>query len=217
VLSSTTATTRANITKANQSISWSAPAALTYGTPLSSGQLDATVTGVPGGTPIGTVTYNPRSGSILTAGLQSLTVNVASTTNYNADSASVLLTVNMAMPTMALPVVTSSRGSSTITETLTGVTGGAVPTGTVTFNLGTELLGTASINKNGVATLTIKTVISGKLLAVYSGDANYSVASVDPVVSGTKSKHVPVHHKHAPVHHPVARIVRHLVKLFNGR
>ena len=99
--SSTSATTTLTVNKANPNITWATPANITYGIPLSSSQLDASVS-VPGPDPtIGAITYSPLAGTYLNAGPnQSLTVNVAATANYNAATASVPITVLQATPTI---------------------------------------------------------------------------------------------------------------------
>ena len=51
---------------ATPTVTWAAPAAITYGTALSATQLDATAS-VPG-----TFTYTPAAGTILGAGTQTL-------------------------------------------------------------------------------------------------------------------------------------------------
>ncbi len=71
------------ITKATQSITWNAPTTMTYGAPLSSTQLNASVSGVTGGSAPGTLSYSPAAGTVLLAGSNTLTVNAAATTNYN--------------------------------------------------------------------------------------------------------------------------------------
>jgi hypothetical protein len=57
-----TATTTINVLKASTTISWSAPADITYGTALSATQLNATAN-VPG-----TFVYEPAAGTVLNAG-----------------------------------------------------------------------------------------------------------------------------------------------------
>src|ERR1041385_4247288 len=82
--------------KTTPTITWATPAAITYGTALSSTQLDATAS-VPG-----TFTYTPAASTVLTAGTQTLSVSFAptDTTHYNSASATVSLTVNKAAPTI---------------------------------------------------------------------------------------------------------------------
>ena len=76
-------------------ITWGPPAAITYGTPLSATQLNAT------STIAGTFTYSPGAGTVLGAGQQTLNVTFTptDTTDYTA-TASVTLTVNQATPTV---------------------------------------------------------------------------------------------------------------------
>ncbi len=81
-------------------ITWPTPAAITYGTPLSATQLNATAS-VPG-----TFSYSPGAGTVLTAGTQSLNVTFTPTvtTVYSTANATVQLTVNKATPTITWPV-----------------------------------------------------------------------------------------------------------------
>ena len=83
------------ISKANQTISWSNPADIIYGTALSATQLDATVTGVVANDPtIGALTYSPLAGTVLNLGMhQALTVMAAATINYNQATATVYINV----------------------------------------------------------------------------------------------------------------------------
>jgi hypothetical protein len=75
-------------------ITWLAPAPITYGTPLSGAQLNATANVA------GTFAYSPTAGTILTAGLQTLAVTFTptNTTAYTNANASINLQVNKAKP-----------------------------------------------------------------------------------------------------------------------
>jgi hypothetical protein len=85
---------------------WNAPAAITYGTPLSGLQLNATVT-VNGSPLAGTFNYNPPSGTVLTAGNHILSLTFTPTdTTYAVQSASVPITVNQAVPAIIWPTPT---------------------------------------------------------------------------------------------------------------
>ncbi len=77
-------------------VTWSSPAAITYGMTLSDAQLNATA-GVPG-----TFAYSPAAGSVLSVGndILATTFTPADTVYYNTATASVPLTVNMALPTI---------------------------------------------------------------------------------------------------------------------
>jgi Uri superfamily endonuclease len=82
------------IDKANQTITWSNPAAITYGTALSGTQLNATVAGVSGGSAPGALTYSPVTGAVPNAGTgQTLAVDAAATSNYNAAHKTVTIDV----------------------------------------------------------------------------------------------------------------------------
>jgi hypothetical protein len=76
------------VEKADQTITWSNPANITYGTLLSGTQLNATVTGsgTPGASAPGALTYDPLSGTLLAAGTHTLHVDAAATDNYKAAS-----------------------------------------------------------------------------------------------------------------------------------
>src|SRR5207247_1202888 len=81
------------IKKACQTITWSTPASIVYGTALDSTQLNATVAGVPGGSATGALTYTPAAGTVLTAGTQTLSVTAAATANYNSATKTVQIVV----------------------------------------------------------------------------------------------------------------------------
>jgi hypothetical protein len=95
------------ITRADPTISWATPAAITYGTPLGATQLNATVAGVPGGAAPGAPTYSPSAGAVLGPGPQTLTVTAAATQDYNAATATVTLPVRYAFSGF-LPPLTST-------------------------------------------------------------------------------------------------------------
>jgi len=82
------------VTKAIPTITWPTPAAISYGTALSSTQLDATTT-VPG-----VFTYSPTVGSLPSSGIQTLTATFTptDTSDYSTTTASVSLTVNKVTP-----------------------------------------------------------------------------------------------------------------------
>jgi sugar lactone lactonase YvrE len=101
-------------TQGTPAVSWTAPAAITYGTALSAAQLNAT------STVAGTFTYSPAAGTVLTAGTQTLTVTFTptDTTDYATATATVMLTVNQATPiiTWANPADFSSGTPLTATQ-----------------------------------------------------------------------------------------------------
>jgi hypothetical protein len=88
------ATLTLTIAAATPTISWAAPAAITYGTALSSTQLDAS------STVAGTFSYSPAAGTVLTAGSHAITATFTPTdsTDYATATSSVSITVNAATP-----------------------------------------------------------------------------------------------------------------------
>jgi large repetitive protein len=86
-------------TQATPSITWRTPAAINYGTALSGTQLNAT------STIAGTFSYSPVSGTLLTAGQQTLTVTFTPTdiADYTTATATVTLTVSQATPAITWP------------------------------------------------------------------------------------------------------------------
>jgi hypothetical protein len=98
-----------NITKASPVITWAAPAAITYGTPLSATQLNAGSGGV-----AGTFAYTPPIGTVLNVGAgQTLSVvfTPSDPGNYTAQAATVSLTVN---PLSANQFYTGPDGRTTV-------------------------------------------------------------------------------------------------------
>ena len=94
------------VNKATPNITWPTPAPIAAGTPLSATQLDATAS-VPGA-----FVYSPPSGTVLSAGPQTLSVafTPTDTTNYAMATATVSLTVNPTGKTT--PIITWANPTS---------------------------------------------------------------------------------------------------------
>ena len=127
------------IEKANQVITWAAPAPIVFGTPLASAQLNAVLT-----VGDGTLTYNPGMGSVLAVGTQTLTVYASGTNNYHPATSTVTLTVNPWHLTGFYNPVT--MGGQSVLNTVKG--GSTVP---LKFNIytssgGTELTSVSDIS-----------------------------------------------------------------------
>jgi hypothetical protein len=115
-------------TKLTPVVSWSAPAAITFGGALGNGQLDATAT-IPG-----TFVYNPPAGTVLPVGNNeplSVTFTPNDATDYTTATGSTTITVNPAPASPANLVVTKvltrTGGNVVVTLTIanTGGTGAA--------------------------------------------------------------------------------------------
>ena len=85
-----------HVAQATPAITWATPAAITYGTALTSTQLNAS------SSVTGSFVYSPIAGTVLTASAQTLAVTFTptDTTDYTNATASVTLTVNKATPTI---------------------------------------------------------------------------------------------------------------------
>jgi len=97
--------TTANIivSPATPTITWATPSAITYGTPLSAAQLDATLSVA------GSCTYSPIAGTVLNSGTQTLTATCTptDTTDYNSAMKTVSLMVNATALTLVTPAPSS--------------------------------------------------------------------------------------------------------------
>jgi hypothetical protein len=82
------------VNQAASTVTWSNPAAITYGTALGSAQLNATASAP------GSFTYTPALGTLLTAGSHTLAVSFTPTdpVDYSSATASVSILVNQATP-----------------------------------------------------------------------------------------------------------------------
>jgi hypothetical protein len=89
-----TATVTINVTKATPTLTWTAPASISYGTSLDASQLDAT-----SNTP-GSFTYSPAAGAVLAGGTQTLstTFTPTDTTDYTTAKTSVSILVATSTP-----------------------------------------------------------------------------------------------------------------------
>jgi len=146
------------------------------------------------GTPTGTVTFyegttelgtGTLSGGVATFSIASLSVgNHSITAIYGGDTNDAGSTSNTVIQSVDQDSTTTTLASSqpsvygqpvTFTATVSVVSPGAgTPTGTVTFEDGSTVLGTVSLDNNGVATFRISTLAVGShsITAVYGGDAN---------------------------------------------
>ena len=133
------------IQKADQTITWADPAAIVYGTALSSTQLNATVAGVPSGSAPGALTYMPGAGTLLDAGNgQELKVDAAETTNYKPATKTVHINVEKADQTIiwadpADIVYGTALSSTQLNATVAGVPSGSAP-GALTYMPGAGTL-----------------------------------------------------------------------------
>jgi len=173
------------INPATPTISWPAPAAITFGTPLSATQLDASATGAGGGSLPGSFTYAPGAGTVLNAGAnQTLSVSFApsDSTDYTSASATVQITINQA-PTK---LTTAPGVSARLTRADTGQ---PLAGQTLTFKAGSSTLCTAVTNSSGTAGCTSATAVALAVLnqgytVSYAGTSNYLSSSANGSATG---------------------------------
>jgi sugar lactone lactonase YvrE len=169
--------------------------------------ITAKVTGN-GGIPTGVITFSADGASIGTAsldatgsatlsnsslapGTHSITASYAGDTNDSpSTSPAISLLVNL-IPTATALGATSSGGSSSQVSLVATVIGssGPTPTGSVTFSNGSTVIGTATLDSSGVATLDPNLATgSYSIVAAYGGDSLHAASTSLPAnVFGTPS------------------------------
>lgn len=134
----------------------------------------------PGGTPLGAVTFLdsgvPIGGGVLNAsgvatfttstlsvGSHTITVQYAGSTNFSGSTSSTITQeiVSASTTTTLTSSTNPSPFGSSVTFTATVASGGAVPTGTVTFIVDGTSVGTGNLNSGGVATFSTSTLPMG--------------------------------------------------------
>ncbi|MGN6296327.1 MAG: T9SS type A sorting domain-containing protein [Ginsengibacter sp.] len=174
------------VNKADQTITWTNPADITYGTLLSGTQLNAVVTGVTGGSATGAVTYTPAAGTLLNAGAsQTLHVDVAATDNYNAASEDVTINVNQRpisiTPTSGQfkycgqpdPVFTYVASESLIPGN--SYSGGLSRSGTNDVGIYNYLIGTLSAGNNYILTLAGSNTFEIKAVSIDASNTSTAI------------------------------------------
>ena len=154
-----------------------------------------TVNFVANGTVIGSATLSGGTATFTDSGLAPAVYSVTAAylgdaNNAASTSAAVSETVQM-IPTTTVLGTSSTTGSNPQVILVAAVLNsgtGPEPTGTVTFYNGTTQMGSAPLDATGVATLTpnLTTGVNYNVTAVYSGDADHSPSTSQPVaISGT--------------------------------
>ena len=164
---------------ATPAITWPAPAAIGYGTALSAAQLDATAS-VPG-----TFVYTPKSGTVPSAGMQTLAVvfTPTDTTDYSTATAAVSLTVNA--PSVSIGISNTTQTYQQWTNFVIGpiYTGSRVPTGSVTLYDNGAAITTLTLGGDGKAYYTAGPFNVGPnvLTATYTGNSYFPAGTSAPV------------------------------------
>ena len=136
---------------------------------LTQGIATFTTTTLPGGTDTLTASY-PGAGDFAASTSAPVTVTV---TNLRVNTTTAL-SASATQINVGAPV--------TLTATVAGISGTAIPTGSVSFYSGSVLLGSSPLSPAGVATLTSSTLPAGSdpISVYYAGDTSFN-----PSVSNT--------------------------------
>ncbi|HZL29132.1 MAG TPA: MBG domain-containing protein [Acidobacteriaceae bacterium] len=166
-------------------ITWANPAAITYGTPLSATQLNATASVA------GTFAYNPAAGTVLLAGSNTLgvTFTPTDTTDYTTATKSVTIVVNPATLTVSAANGTRVYGAANpaFTGSVSGNQNGDTfaetfsTTATTLSNVGTYAIVPAVTGSN--LTSYTQTVVNGTLTVTQAGSTTtLGVSSTTPAL-----------------------------------
>jgi sugar lactone lactonase YvrE len=147
------------------------------------GAITGTVTFTDGSTTLGVVPVDANGNAVYTSstlsvGVHHVIATYSGNTNYSgAASPALTETIQITGTTTvasATPNPVLAGEPATITATVSSSTG--TPTGTVTLYDGATVIGTGTLNAQGLYTLTTSTLTVGThtLKAVYGGDANYT-------------------------------------------
>jgi hypothetical protein len=109
-----TQTATLDVLKATPTVTWSDPAAIVYGTPLSNTQLDATADAP------GTFVYSPTAGAVLSPGAHTLSVTFTptDTADYNSNRVTLTVTLNVLAPAPAITWADPAPGVTAVAYTV---------------------------------------------------------------------------------------------------
>jgi hypothetical protein len=170
--------------KATPTITWATPSPITYGTALSSTQLNAAASVA------GTFVYSPAAGKALGAGSQTLSVTFtpADTSDYNAATATVTLVVNKATPTITWatpsPITYGTALSSAQLNATTSVAGTFVysPAAGMVLGAGSQTLSVTftptDTSDYNAATATVTLTVTATASGFTWTDAGNAAATV---------------------------------------
>jgi hypothetical protein len=160
------------------------------------GQLTGTVAFLDGSTTLGSVPLSSGSANFkvntLTTGTHSITAVYSGDPNFTGStSAALSQTVNKATTTTTIaasPNPAALGQAVTFTAAVVSSTG-AIPNGNVTFAQGSSVLGTASLDSTGHASVTTSSLMAGNnnVTASYAGSANF-LASTSTSVTEVVNK-----------------------------
>jgi hypothetical protein len=158
-----TSTVSLLVNQATPTITWSAPAPITYGTVLSAAQLNAT------SPTSGSFAYTPGLGTVLPFGAQTLSVKMTPTdaVDYTIQTATIPLQVNKAMLTITANNFTRVYGIAN--PTLTGAISGVVNGDTITESFSTAATASSIVGNYPIVPSAAGTNASNYVVSASSG------------------------------------------------
>ncbi len=184
--SSTTLAVSPALANVGQTVTLTATVARQYGSSVAP---TGTVTFTSGSTTLGSMTMGTDGTAVLTvsnlaAGVYSIYATYSGDANYVGSSSYVQSLTVSATPvpvvTVASSVSSLAQGASvTLSATVTPYAGTVTPSGPVTFENGSMVLGTATLDASGKASLTTTALlppVMDTIYAAYGGDATYIAA-----------------------------------------
>jgi hypothetical protein len=179
-----TATVALTVIKATPTIAWATPAGITFGSALNARQLDASSNWP------GTFLYTPAAGKVLAAGSQTLSVTFTptDTTNYNAATTKVALTVSKARPTITWATPAGIAYGTSLSASQLDASSSLPGTLLYTPAAGTMLLSgpqTLSVTFTPSDTTNFNTEAATVVLTVTKGSPTISWAAPGAITSGT--------------------------------
>ena len=184
IATTTTLTSSANPSVFGQSVTFTATV-----TPASgSGTPTGSVTFYDGSTPLGTATLSAKKASLettsLPVGAQAITAVYSGDAHYSSSTSAVLTqTIKQASSTTTvISLLSPSVYGQPVTFTATvsaSSPGSGTPTGTVTFSVGSTVLGAATISSGSASITTSSPLAAGNdtIKASYGGDTNFRTSA----------------------------------------
>jgi hypothetical protein len=171
----TPAGTMITVTAATPILQWAAPASITYGTALTSSQLNATA--IYNGNQVpGSFAYTPAPGTVLSVGSHTLSVSFTptDTTTYSTPTP---ITTNLTVSQDALTITANNATEvyGTANPAFTGTITGEVPADSFT-----ESFATPATLDSAVGSYPITPSVTGSNLADYTVTAQSGVLTVGP-------------------------------------
>jgi subtilase family serine protease len=187
----TTASVTLTVLKATPAITWTAPAAIAYGTALSATQLNAS------SSIAGAFTYTPAAGAVLAAGNQTLSVTFTPTdsTDYNTVTASTTITVNKTTTAITWSAPAAITYGTALSATQLNATSTVAGSFSYSPALGTVLpAGTQSLavtftpsdtTDYSTATATVALTVNKAALNIAASNASRVYGLANPSFTGT--------------------------------